>query len=193
MKLNFRLKGYFSRYLWTIRYGNGCTTTVPLEVFTQRNFVVDFIQLKLTFIPKKTKEIAFGATLSGFKSNVRTQSIACWKVRGRLYIRHNWTFSLLQLSGNLSKSAFIERGWVTLSTDFTGNGASPTNHCWCQSSSGCPFMWYQNICSASFGFVTIHACDRQTDGQNYDSQDRPRIFSCSKNQVHDQPTGGWYT
>ena len=23
-------------------------------------------------------------------------------------------------------------------------------------------MWYQNICSASFSFVTIHACDRQT-------------------------------
>ena len=23
-------------------------------------------------------------------------------------------------------------------------------------------MWYKNICSASFSFVTIHACDRQT-------------------------------
>jgi len=27
----------------------------------------------------------------------------------------------------------------------------------------CPFVWYQNICSALFGFVTKHACDRQTD------------------------------
>ena len=36
-------------------------------------------------------------------------------------------------------------------------------------------MWYQNICSASFSFATIHACDRQTDGLNYDSQDCPRI------------------
>ena len=26
-------------------------------------------------------------------------------------------------------------------------------------------MWYKNICSASFSFVTIHACDRQTDGR----------------------------
>jgi len=25
------------------------------------------------------------------------------------------------------------------------------------------FVWYQNICSASFGFVTKHACDRQMD------------------------------
>jgi len=32
-------------------------------------------------------------------------------------------------------------------------------------------MWYQNIRSALFGFVTKHECDRQTDGQNYDSQD----------------------
>jgi len=29
---------------------NGYTTTLPLEVFTQRNFVADFIWLKLNFI-----------------------------------------------------------------------------------------------------------------------------------------------
>ena len=43
-------------------------------------------------------------------------------------------------------------------------------------------MWYKNICSASFSFVTIHACDRQTDRQNYNSQDRPRICSRGKNR-----------
>ena len=31
---------------------NGYATKLPLEVFTQRNFVADFIRLKLTFIPK---------------------------------------------------------------------------------------------------------------------------------------------
>ena len=45
--------------------------------------------------------------------------------------------------------------------------------------SDCPFVWYQNICSALFGFVTKHVCNRQTDGgrdgQNYDSQDRASI------------------
>jgi len=35
--------------------GNECTTTLPLEVFSQRNFVPEFIPLKLTFIPKKGK------------------------------------------------------------------------------------------------------------------------------------------
>ena len=47
-------------------------------------------------------------------------------------------------------------------------------------------MWYKNICSVSFSFVTMHACDRQTDGrtdrQNYDSQDHPRI--CSHGKKH---------
>ena len=38
------------------------------------------------------------------------------------------------MSGNRSKSAFFEGGWVTLSADFRGKGASPTNHSWYQSS-----------------------------------------------------------
>ena len=47
--------------------------------------------------------------------------------------------------------------------------------------SDCPFVWYQNIRSALFGFVIIHACDRQTgadgrtDRQNFDSQDRASV------------------
>jgi len=68
------------------------------------------------------------------------------------------------MSGNRSKSAFFDGGWVTLSADFRGKGASPTNHCWCQKikSDSC-FVWYENICSASFSFVTIHASDGCTD------------------------------
>jgi len=83
------------------------------------------------------------------------------------------------MSGNRSRSAFFEKGWVTLSADFGGKRASPTNHSWYQSSR--VIVWYKNICSASFSFVTMHARDRQTDGQNYDSHDRPRICSRGKN------------
>jgi len=36
-------------------------------------------------------------------------------------------------------------------------------------------MWYKNIAGRFFGLVIKHACDRQTDGQNYDSQDRTSI------------------
>jgi len=36
-------------------------------------------------------------------------------------------------------------------------------------------MWYKNIVGRFFGLVRMHACDRRTDGQNYDSQDRASI------------------
>ena len=102
LRLNFRLNGYFSRqYLWTVIDGE-CSTLL-LKVFTQRNFVADFIWLKLTIIPK-TEKNAFWATFLDLRV-IYALSIARWKARGRLYIRHlslsrlltswhNWTFSL---------------------------------------------------------------------------------------------------
>ena len=66
----------------------------------------------------------------------------------------------------------FRRGWVTLNADFRVKGASTTNHSWYQSSSDCPFVRYQNICDASFSFVTIHACDRETDRQTDRRTDR---------------------
>ena len=51
--------------------------------------------------------------------------------------------------------------------------------------SDCPFLWYQNVRSALFGFVAKHACDirtdRRTDGQNYDFQDRSSIAASHGN------------
>ena len=44
--------------------------------------------------------------------------------------------------------------------------------------SDCRFVWYQNICSASFSFVAIHACDRRMDRQNCDSN-TVRCITCS--------------
>ena len=34
---------------------------------------------------------------------------------------------------------------------------------------------YKNIAGRFFGLVTKHACNRRTDGQNYDSQDLASI------------------
>ena len=86
------------------------------------------------------------------------------------------------MSGTRSKSAFFEGGWVTLNADFRGKGASPTNHSWYQSS---------RVIALSCGIKISAVChlvlsqctrvtDGQTDGQNYDSQDRPRICSRGK-------------
>ena len=89
MRLNFRLKDYVSQqYLWTVSWGNGYTTTLPLEIFTLRNFIVDFIRLKLNFILKKTKKSLFEPPFGGLEGNVRIPSIARWKARGQT-IRYN--------------------------------------------------------------------------------------------------------
>ena len=80
-----------------------------------------------------------------------------------LAISYGWDV----ISGNLSKSAFFEGGWVTLSADFSGKGASSTNHCRCQSSRvialSCGikiFTVHHLVLSQS-----THATDIQTDGQ----------------------------
>ena len=85
-EVNFGLKGYVSQQcIWAVRYGNGHATTLPLAVFIHRNFVADFIRLKLHFI-QKTQKSLFKAPIRG---NIPTLSIAFWKARGRLPIRHN--------------------------------------------------------------------------------------------------------
>jgi len=52
-------------------------------------------------------------------------------------------------------------------------------------------MWYKNIAGRFFGLVTMHACDRRTDGRtdgwanrpNYDSQDDASI-AASRGKDH---------
>jgi len=63
---------------------------LPLEVFTQRNFVADFIRLKLEFCLLKNKIIDFWATLWERRSthSIYSSLEAC----GGLPIRHDWTF-----------------------------------------------------------------------------------------------------
>ena len=107
--------------------------------------------------------------------------IARWKVRGRLPIRHNWTFFAISfgwdvISGNLSVGVFSKE-LGHFERKFQTEGASPTNDCWCQKTRVIALSCSIKISAvhALFGFVTKHACNRQTDGQNYDSQDSAGI------------------
>ena len=71
--------------LWTVGEGNDVATTLPLEVFTQRNFVADFFREQLNFTGTYS-DIEFlchplrdlGVTY------VHGSSMARWKARGRL-------------------------------------------------------------------------------------------------------------
>ena len=71
-------------------------------------------------------------------------------------------FSLDVVSRYWSKVSVFWIGWATLSTNFRWKGISLTNLFSCQKTT---FMWYENISSMFFRFVTKHACDRQTDGR----------------------------
>jgi len=87
--LNIRFKDYVSRqHIYTVRYGNSSATTLLLEVFTQRNFVAEFIPFKLIFFTKMTN-LLFDPQFWGLMGKVCTSSIVRWKARGRLPIRDN--------------------------------------------------------------------------------------------------------
>ena len=142
------------------------------------------------FYSKKRKKSRFEPPFRGLRGNVRTPSIACWKARGRLYGRHNWTFFAISygwdvISGNLSKSTFLEERWVILSADFRGKETSPTNHCWRQTSRVIALSCGIKMSAVHHLDLSVHACDRRTDGrtdrQNYDSQNRPLICWRGKN------------
>ena len=61
---------------------NDVATTLPLEVFTQRNLVADFFREKLNFTGTNSDVPPFG----GLRANVHGSSMARWKARGRLPI-----------------------------------------------------------------------------------------------------------
>ena len=149
--------------------------------------------IRLLILKKRIKSL-FEPPFRALRSNIRTPSMARWKARGRIYICRNWTFFAISygwdvMSGNLSKSAFFEGGWVTLSADSRGKGASPTNHCWYQSSRvialscGIKISAVRHLILSQCTRVTERQTDRWTDVQNYDSQDRPRICSRGKNRL----------
>ena len=67
------------------------------------------------------------------------------------------------MSGNRSKSAFFEAGWVTFNADFRGKGVSPTNHSWCQSSRVIALSC--DIKISAVRHLVLSQSTRVTDGQ----------------------------
>ena len=74
--------------LWTVRWGNDVATTLPLEVFTQRNFVADFCR-EVAFYWQKQRYRVFVPPFGGLRGNVHGSSMARWKARRRLPIGDN--------------------------------------------------------------------------------------------------------
>ena len=62
-----------------------------------------------------------------------------------------------------------------MSANFRRYGRSPPTTVRVRKLGDCRFVWYKNIRSTFFGYVTKNACDRRTIRQTYNSQDRTNI------------------
>ena len=115
------------------------------------------------------------------------------KPRGQLPIpiRHNWTvfansYGWDVISRNLSKKPRFEKLTIW-SRIWDGGGVAHQLLLVTENQGDCPFVWYQNSCSALFGFVTKHGCgrkqtDRRTDRHTELRQLIPRYHSCSRSK-----------
>ena len=95
---------------------------------------------------------------------------------------------LLQLRrGNLSKLALFEAGWTggSLWAQISDRrGHCPPTTVSVRKLEWLPFRVVSNICSALFGFVTKHACDRRMDGQTDRWTDRITTPKTVPGQLH---------
>ena len=132
---------------------------MPLEVCTQRNFVADFIRLKLILF-RKTEKIPFYPPFRGLRGNVRTPSIARWKVRCE------FLFVIIEPFRYLLRLRCYKRKSLK-SAFFEGDGSLSANTSipfWSENTGDIPVSDGVEI-QLLFRFVTIHASDIQTDRQ----------------------------
>ena len=183
-RLNFRLKVTFHANIYG-PLGRGMTVLqFCCGSFHTKKLCTRLYSNEVDFYSKKTKKIAFWATLSGLKGNVCTPSIAHWKACGRFSICHVELFRyLLRLSCYEWKSVEVvvfQRGWVSYGEYLTGKEASPTNHCWCQKtrviavSCGIKISAVHHLVLSQYTRLT----DGRTDRQDCDSNTM-RCITCS--------------
>ena len=82
--------------------------------------------IEVDFCSNKTKKIVFEPLFLDL-GVMYALRLARWKARGQLYIHHNWASFAISygrdiISGNRSKSAFFEGGWVTFGRIFDKKG-----------------------------------------------------------------------
>jgi len=150
-------------------------------VFTQRNFVADFLQAKCNFYGNRPFCV-FETPFGGLRGNVRRSSWAHWKARSGLPISVNWTFfawcyGLGSTSDYRFKSGdFAPTGasWPKISGT---RGRPDQPFFFSENYSKCSFIWCINLDKCFHRFVTFHAYDRQTDERTDGRTDRRTEFS----------------
>jgi len=114
---------------------------LSLEVFTQTNFVADFTRHKWNFVFKKWRIHFLSHPLGDLGCNVCTSSMAHWKACGQLPMgQFECKFHM--------KGEFAHQSLLVS-----------------ENKSDFGYMWYENIESMCFCFVTKDMCECVTDGQ----------------------------
>jgi len=148
------------------------------------NFAADSFHTKKLCSRLSSSEVQFFLRKSAvlrFWGNVRRPSLAHWKAHSGLPISINWTF-FARCYGWRARSDY----WLKIG-DFATTGAGwpkisgrrglPYHpFFFSENKAKCSFVWYINLHKSFYCFVTIHACDWQTDGQTeFSSLDRVYI------------------
>ena len=184
LRLDFRLKAYVSRryrYLWTVRWGNGYTTTLPLEVFTKK-VCNSLYSIEIEFCSKNKKSL--------FESPFRGQYALHPQLVGKpvvdfLFVIIELFRYFLRLRRYKRKSVEVgvfRRAWVNLSTNFRGKGRRPPTTVGVRKLEWLPFLvvskYPQCIVWFCHNSQSTGVTDRQTDGRTELRLPRPRYQSC---------------
>ena len=181
---SFLLLGLAAEYR-SRRYRRWCDKHCgrPSDVYdTDRRTKLTALETISRWLLLKNEKSLFEPPFRAFTGNVRTPSMARWNARGRLYIRLNWPFLLSPtvetLWAEIGRSRRFSKGVGHFERRFQRQGVSPTNHCWYRSSRVIALSCGIKI--SAVRHLVLSQCtrvtDRRTDGQNYDSQDSPRIM-----------------
>ena len=159
---------------------NDVATTLPLDVFTQRNFDADFLWREVEFYWHKQWYRVFVPPFGGLKGNVHGSSMARWKARGRL-LSANWTFfasyaRLRHYEPILVEISLFERGWVTLNANFRGKGASPPSIFGIRKLDTLGYRMVKKIAENFNRLSRVYQRHRQTDGTAIAYSERERKY-----------------
>jgi len=141
-----------TNHFCTDSQANECLTTLSLTVFTQRNFVGDFLQAKCDFPPKTVFlrfEPCFGGLGATYDDHLR--------LIGVLIELFSLDVTAEALRANISSKLTISLQWGPVDPKFQVEGVAPTNYSSCHKLGKWSFMRYKNAGTTFFRFVTVHA------------------------------------
>ena len=164
-------------------------TTLPLTVFTQRNFVADFLQAKSDFFTRIGRFAFFrpplgdlGATYDDHLRLIGKRVVDFLLALIELFFLVVTVEALRAIIG--SKSAILlQRGPVD--PKFQVEVVAPYQpFFFSENQAKLSFIWYINLDRSFYRFVTIHACDGQTVRQTDRRTERILITIPTASALH---------